>query len=49
MNSKTGVKSPICSIWRRAWDDFRTLKWIEEIECPELIIKQVKQLLQAYN
>jgi DNA invertase Pin-like site-specific DNA recombinase len=49
MNSKTGVKSPVCPVWRRAWDDFRTLKWIEEIECPELIIKQVEQLLQAYN
>lgn len=29
------------------WNDFRTLKWIKEIDCPELIIKQVKQLLQA--
>jgi hypothetical protein len=49
MNSKTGVKSPVCPVWRRAWDDFRTLKWIDEIECPELIIKQVKQLLQAHS
>jgi hypothetical protein len=49
MNSKTGVKSPICSVWRRIWNDFRTLKWIEEIDYPELIIKQSKQLLQAYS
>jgi hypothetical protein len=49
MNSKTGVKAPVCSVWRRIWNDFRTLKWIEEMDCPELIIKQVKQLLQAHN
>jgi hypothetical protein len=49
MNSKTGVKSPVCSVWRRIWNDFRTLKWIEQLECPEIIIKQVKQLLQAVN
>jgi DNA invertase Pin-like site-specific DNA recombinase len=47
MNSKTGVKSPVCPVWRRVWNDFRTLKWIEEIDYPEIIIKQVKQLLQA--
>ncbi len=49
MKLKTGVKSPVCSVWRTKWNDFRTLKWIEEIDCPELIIKQVKQLLQAHK
>jgi hypothetical protein len=33
----------------RGWDEFRTLKWIDVIDCPELIITQVKQLLQAQN
>jgi DNA invertase Pin-like site-specific DNA recombinase len=33
----------------RGWDEFRTLKWIDEIDCPELIITQVMQLLQAQN
>jgi hypothetical protein len=46
MNSKTGQKSPVCSIWRRGWDDFRTLKWINAIDCPELMLKQVQELLQ---
>ena len=46
MNSKTGVKPPVCSIWRREWDEFRTFKWIESLDCPELIMKQVEQLLQ---
>ena len=29
------------------WDDFRTLKWIDEVKCPELVIKQVEELLQT--
>jgi DNA invertase Pin-like site-specific DNA recombinase len=49
MNSKTGVRAPVYPVWRRVWDNFRTLKWIEEIECPELIIKQVEELLQAHD
>jgi len=27
------------------WEDFRTLKWIDEVKCPELMLKQVEELL----
>ncbi len=36
---------PACSVWRRNWDDFRTMKWIDSINYPELMMKQVQQLL----
>jgi DNA invertase Pin-like site-specific DNA recombinase/ssDNA-binding Zn-finger/Zn-ribbon topoisomerase 1 len=48
--SKQGEpKAPKISILLRGWNDFRTLKWVEEIECPELVINQVKELLQGYR
>jgi len=28
------------------WDDFKTLKWIKEISYPELILKQVNDILK---
>jgi len=31
--------------WLPRWDDFRTLKWLDSIKCPELVVKQVKELL----
>lgn len=33
-----------CELLAR-WDDFRTLKWIDAVKCPELMITQVKELL----
>jgi len=30
------------------WDDFRTFKWIKDVECPELIITDMRSLLQIY-
>jgi DNA invertase Pin-like site-specific DNA recombinase len=44
-----GPKRAKTDILLRGWDEFRTLKWIDEIDYPELIITQVKQLLQAQN
>ena len=38
---------PVCPVWRRGWDDFRTLKWIDSIDCPELMMKQVQELLKS--
>jgi len=29
--------------WLRLMDDFRTLRWIDEVKCPEIVIKQVKE------
>lgn len=26
------------------WDDFRTINWVEIIECPEFIFQQTSQL-----
>jgi len=46
-----GVKNrdflPVCPVWRRRWDDFRTLKWVDSIDSPELVMKQVQELLQS--
>lgn len=28
------------------WDDFRTLRWIDSVKCPELLMKQIRGLLQ---
>jgi len=47
MNLKTGLKTPVCSTWWKGWDDFRTFKWIDSTDCPELMMKQVKQLLKS--
>jgi hypothetical protein len=27
------------------WDDFRTFRWVDSIKCPELIMKQIEELL----
>lgn len=32
-------------IWLAGWDDFRTLRWVDEVKYPELVVKQVKELL----
>jgi len=37
--------APVRTHWLAKWDDFRTLKWIDSVKCPELVIKQVKGLL----
>jgi len=31
------------------WDDFRTLRWISSVDCPELMLNHVKELLQMVN
>jgi len=31
------------------WNDFRTLRWISSIDCPELMLNHVKELLQMVN
>ena len=41
----TIVEANRCSNWLAKWDDFRTLKWIDEIKYPELILKEAKELL----
>ena len=33
---------------REDWDDFRTFTWIRDVECPELIIPQAKELLRIF-
>ena len=38
---------PVCPVWRRRWDDFRTFKWVDSIDSPELMMKQVQELLQS--
>ena len=37
---------PVCPVWRRRWDDFRTLKWVDSVDFPEKIIRQTQELLQ---
>ena len=37
---------PVCPVWRRRWDDFRTRKWMDSIDSPELMMKQIQELLQ---
>ncbi|GAI52914.1 unnamed protein product, partial [marine sediment metagenome] len=32
-------------VWLAGWDDFRTLKWVDSVKCPELMLKQVEELL----
>ncbi len=39
---------PFCPVWRRRWDDFRTFRWLDSIDSPELMMKQVQKLLQLY-
>ena len=34
------------SIGSARWDDFRTLKWVDSVKRPELILGQARQLLQ---
>ncbi len=38
---------PVCSTWRRDWDDFRTFKWADSIDNPELMMKQINELLKS--
>jgi len=38
---------PVCPVWRRRWDDFRTFKWVDSIDSPELMMKEVQELLQS--
>jgi hypothetical protein len=38
---------PVCPVWRRGWDDFRTFKWVDSIVSPELMLKQAQELLQS--
>jgi len=33
-------------VWLARWDDFRTLKWVDSIKCPEFLMEQTKGLLQ---
>ncbi len=40
---------PKMSKMLRAWDDFILLKWIDKIDCPELLMMQIKQLLKSFS
>jgi len=39
------AKSPEIAPLLARWDDFRTFKWIDSVKCPELVLKQTKELL----
>jgi len=45
---KTGYLEPVSPHWREDWNDFRTFKWTKEVECPELILPEVKRFLQIF-
>jgi hypothetical protein len=38
---------PVCPVWRRRWDDFRTLKWVDSVDSPELVLIQTQKLLKS--
>jgi hypothetical protein len=40
---------PVCPVWRRGWDDFRTFEWVDSVNSPELMMKQVQKLLQVVS
>ena len=46
LNHSKKIKFVSQFIWLARWDDFRTLKWVDSVKCPELILGQVRQLLQ---
>ena len=44
--SKNGVLHPEFAKLQGQWDDFRTLKWVDSLICPELVLTQTQNLLE---
>jgi hypothetical protein len=38
---------PVCPVWRRRWDDFRTFEWVDSVNSPELVLIQTQKLLKS--
>ncbi len=47
--TKSRAIDPTFAAMLAGWDDFRTLKWIDSIDYPELMVKQAQKLLQLNN
>jgi len=43
----TVLQASKCSTVLPQWDNFRMFKWADSIQCPEIMIKQIKELLQV--
>lgn len=43
---KNGAFQPKIGKLLEKWDDFRKLKWINSVDCLELMLKQIKEILK---